>query len=120
MSQCWSCGGKKEERDEGQRHGNVFLSGDGRKEMIRFVWMKQRMGKEGSITVVMDVIRSTKRTSDLFMEVEMCVRGVGRKGRGSEKEEITSKKQPNTEGDTVKLGSNKEGIMWIQCRKGLR
>ena len=78
---------KKEEGEEGQRHGDEVLSGDGREEVIRCVWMIHRMGKEGSITVVTDVTRNVKRMSGLFMEVEMCVHGVGRKGIDLGKEE---------------------------------
>lgn len=98
MWQCLSCNGKKEEGEEGQRLGNKFLSRDRREEIIRLVWLKHRIDKERSITVVMDVIRSMKRTSDLFMEVEMCVHGVGRKGKGLGKEEITARNSPIRKG----------------------
>lgn len=63
-----------------QRHEDEVLSGDGREEVIRCVWIIQRMGKDGSIPIVVDVTRSMKRMSDLFMKVEMLVHGVGRKG----------------------------------------
>lgn len=78
---CWVSDHFRDIKKRGrQRHEDEVLSGDGREEVIRYVWIIQRMGKEGSMPVVLDVTRSIKRMSDLFMEVEMCVHGVKREG----------------------------------------
>lgn len=86
MGWCWACDIKKE-GEEGQRHEDEFLTGNGREDVIRLLWMKHGKGKEGSITVVTDVTNSMRRVSHLLTEVEMCVHGVGRNGIDLGKEE---------------------------------